>query len=87
MVIHGGMDGYSRVIVYLRVATNNFSRTVLTAFQGATEEYGFPSRVRMDKGGENILVCQHMIEHRGTGRGAYTTKESKGYGEIYLMDV
>lgn len=68
IVIHGGIDGYSRLITYLQAATNNRASTVLSAFVSATEEYGLPSRIRIDK---NVLVSQHLLEHplRGTGRG------------------
>ena len=68
IVIHGCIDGFSRLILYLKAATNNRATTVLSAFQSAVQEYGIPSRVRMDKGGENILVSQYMIERRGAGR-------------------
>ena len=70
IVIHGGIDGYSRLITYLRVAGNNRASTVLSGFMGAIEEYGTPSRIRIDKGGENVLVSQYMIEHpeRGPNR-------------------
>ena len=70
IVIHGAVDGYSRLITYFKASTNNQASTVLSAFQVAVEEYGLPSRVRMDRGGENILVCQYMVEMRGTGRGS-----------------
>ncbi len=36
---------------------------MLTAFQGEISEFGLPSRVRMDKGGENVHVAQYMLEH------------------------
>ena len=41
-------------------------------FQSAVDEYGLPSRIRTDRGGENVLVSHFMIEHplRGTGRGS-----------------
>ena len=67
MVIHGGIDGYSRLITYLRISSNNCASTVLSAFSAAVEEYGTPSRIRIDKGGENALVSLYMIEHPERG--------------------
>ena len=32
MAIHGGVDGYSRTIVYLKCAQNNRADTVMVAF-------------------------------------------------------
>lgn len=73
MVTHAGIDGYSRLIVYLRCSTNNQARTVYELFLEAVHQYHLPSRVRSDQGGENILVAQHMIQHRGAaGRSIIT---------------
>ena len=58
VMIHGGIDGYSRVITYLCCSTKK-SSTGLTEFYKATRMYGIPSKVYSDKGGENILVCQY----------------------------
>ena len=44
-MIHGGIDGYSRLITYLKVAVNNRKETVLAAFKEAVEEFGLPSRL------------------------------------------
>ena len=70
IVIHGGIDGYSRLIVFLKAATNNGSETALLAFLQGVAAYGLPSCVRPDRGGENVLIGQYMIQHRGTDRGS-----------------
>ena len=69
-VIGGGVDGYSRMPVYLQASTSNRTLTVLT-FKQAVAEFGLPSRVRCDKGGENYDVGWFMLTHpsRGPGRG------------------
>ena len=78
MVIHGGVDGFTRIPVFLKCSTNNRAETVLDAFLKATQEYGLPSRVRSDKGGENTAVSLYMLQHpqRGPGRGSMITGRS-----------
>jgi Trp operon repressor len=68
--VHGAIDGYSRLVTFLKASTNNKASTVLDLFLTAEEEYGLPSRIRVDKGGENHSVCRYMEEKRGTGRGS-----------------
>ena len=75
-MIHGGIDGYSRLIVYLQASTNNRARTVLGLFEEAVHDYGTPSRVRSDHGLENIDVARYMLAVRGTGRGSALTGRS-----------
>ncbi|XP_052100190.1 uncharacterized protein LOC127734390 [Mytilus californianus] len=69
-VIHGGIDGFSRLIVFMGVATNNKSSTVFDLFLNATTTCGLPSRVRTDHGGENVDVANFMVLQRGPGRGS-----------------
>lgn len=78
IVIHGGIDGYSRLITYLQVSPNNHSESVLSAFLKAVSQFGLPSRVRTDRGGENVLVAEFMLSHpdRGPGRGSIITGKS-----------
>ncbi|XDV17751.1 hypothetical protein PO909_023570, partial [Leuciscus waleckii] len=70
IVIHGAIDGYSRLITFLRAANNNRSSTVMDGFLDAISKYGVPSRVRTDHGGENNAVCLFMNLFRGTDRGS-----------------
>ncbi|KAF3836204.1 hypothetical protein F7725_028762 [Dissostichus mawsoni] len=44
MVIFGGIDGFSRKIMYLQVANNNKASTALQFFLEAVDKHGFPSR-------------------------------------------
>ena len=76
IVIHGGVDGYSRLIVFLRCATNNRASTVLDVFQSATRRHGIPSRVRADRGGENTRVADYTVIQRGAGRGSFISGRS-----------
>ena len=70
--VHGGIDGFTRMIVFLRCSTNNKASTVFSLFQEAVGKFGLPSRVRSDKGGENIDVARFMLNHpqRGPDRGS-----------------
>ena len=78
IVVHAGIDGFSRVPVYLQCSNNDRAETVLKLFQDAVSEWGLPSRVRCDKGGENYDVAWFMLTHprRGTGRGSVIAGKS-----------
>ena len=41
IVVHGGIDGYSRIPVYIHASNNNRADTVLQLFVAAVEEFGF----------------------------------------------
>lgn len=68
--MHGGIDGFSRMIVFMNISNNNKAETVLQIFKESTIKYGLPSRVRCDMGVENTLVCSYMEEKRGENRGS-----------------
>ena len=74
--IHGGIDGYSRLITYLHCALNNRSETAAEQFLKAGSRFGFPSRVRSDHGGENFVIAQFMLLFRGMNRGSIITGRS-----------
>ena len=76
MVIHGAIDGFSRVITFLKCSNNNTSSTVLESFVDATRQYGIPSRLRTDRGGEKVLMWSFMEEHRGSNRHSYIAGQS-----------
>ena len=76
IVIHGGIDGYSRRVVYVRASDNNRASTVFEQFLAATKIYGWPSRVRSDYGGENFEVARAMLLCRGVGRASHIAGSS-----------
>ncbi len=45
-VIHGAIDGFSRMIIFLRCSTNNKASTVFSYFITGIQTFGLPSRVR-----------------------------------------
>lgn len=58
-------------ITGMRAHTNNRAETVLRLFREAVAKYGVPSRMRGDRGGENLLVAIWMICFRGLNRGSF----------------
>ena len=65
-----------RLTVYLNASSNNKADTVLQLFLNAVQQYNLPSRVRADKGMENIDVSRIMLERRGLNRGSILTGTS-----------
>ena len=71
-VVHGGIDGYSRTIVYLSCSDNNRACTVLSSFMGAVQLHGLPNRLRSDLGGENVEVWRYMVEQHASADAVIT---------------
>ncbi|XP_041835779.1 uncharacterized protein LOC121653747 [Melanotaenia boesemani] len=76
LVIFGGIDGYSRKIMYLGAAANNKATTALDFFLEAVQKYGFPLRVRGDQGVENVGIARCMFTIRGCGIGSFLSGKS-----------
>ena len=76
--------------MFLKCNSNNLSEIVLQLFLTAVEEHGdlWPSRIRVDKGVENVKVYDAMVAMRGNGRGSFiagpSTKNQKmkGFGRM-----
>lgn len=63
LVIHGCIDGHSRVITYMKCSDINWAKTVLECFRDAVRTYGLSSRVRSDSGGENLGVAEYRGDY------------------------
>ena len=77
IVVHGGVDGYSRLVVYLKASLNSNAETVLSSFLDGVRQYGLPSRVWCGKGGENVRVFQYMLEHPNCGPGRQSCRTGR----------
>ncbi|XP_073729852.1 uncharacterized protein [Misgurnus anguillicaudatus] len=76
VVVFGGVDGYSRKIMYLDAATNNKAATTLDFFLKSVQLHGLPLRVRGDQGVENVDIARYMFSTRGTGRASFISGKS-----------
>lgn len=65
LVVHSGMDGYSRLLTFIECSNNNQAETVLNLFNKAVVELGRPLHIRTDYGTENVLIWEDMRQHRG----------------------
>ncbi|XP_034005839.1 uncharacterized protein LOC117497916 isoform X1 [Trematomus bernacchii] len=76
IVLFGGVDGYSRKVMYLGASTNNRASTAYGFFLEATQRHGVPLRVRGDQGVENVQIARFMFSVRGTDRGSFISGKS-----------
>ncbi|VDI69315.1 Hypothetical predicted protein [Mytilus galloprovincialis] len=62
--ISGGIDGFSRYVVFLNCVDNNRAETIFSYFQFGVQNNGIPMRVRSDQGLENLKVAEYMLTAR-----------------------
>lgn len=62
---------FSIQIVAIRVSGNNRATTVVDVFREGVANYGVPSRIRGDRGKENVKVAQWMLDNKGLNRGSF----------------
>lgn len=81
-------------ITYLQVSTNNRAETVLSAFSKAVDEYWLPTGIRIDKGGESVLVAEYILGHPDRGHEKHSVIVPEGQlvhnhdsGETYFLLV
>ncbi|ROL48944.1 hypothetical protein DPX16_1884 [Anabarilius grahami] len=74
-VVHGGIDGFSSKIMFLKTSNNNRVSTLLHCFLETVHVYGLPHCVRSDRGGENVDVARFVLD-RGPDRKSYITGKS-----------
>ncbi|EFI28269.1 hypothetical protein CC1G_14293 [Coprinopsis cinerea okayama7 len=74
--VHGCVDGYSRLFIYLVCSNNKRSATVAACFMEAVSRYGWPSRMRGDFGTENNEVERRMNARWGALHRAYLRGKS-----------
>ena len=63
-------------LFYSKFSTSNKASTVLDYFIEATRKYSLPSRVRSDRGAENVDVARHMNAARGSNRSSHLVGSS-----------
>ena len=68
--MHGVIEGYSRLVVFLRCSSNNRAATVVNLFLSATTKFYWLLRAKTEKGEENSEVARPMAEKRREGRGS-----------------
>ena len=75
-VVHGAIDGFSRLVPVLQAATDNTARTALGFFLDGVRVFGLPSRLRADGGSEFNHVRTFMENANGEDRGSFMDGQS-----------
>lgn len=66
-VIHGAVDGYSRMVMFLHCSNNNRAETVKNLFIVAVQHFSRPLHIKTNHGVENVKVWEDMQATRGDG--------------------
>ena len=87
-IIIGGVDGFSRLVTFLKCCDNNTSATVLECFLSGVKKYGLPLKVRSDKGLENVSIADFMLTERGengmiTGTSTHNQRIERMWRDVY----
>ncbi|CAC5360333.1 unnamed protein product [Mytilus coruscus] len=87
-IILGGVDGFSRLVTFLKCENNNKAETVYKSFMDGVKAYGMPLRVRSDQGRENILIADYMLATRGpgsmiTGKSVHNQRIERLWRDVY----
>ncbi|KAK1223723.1 hypothetical protein PQX77_013397 [Marasmius sp. AFHP31] len=69
--IHGCVDGFSRLMIYMHCCNNKRASVVAMVFKEAVKTFGWPSRARADFGRENNEVEKMMVRRWGEDHRAY----------------
>ncbi|XP_071838736.1 uncharacterized protein [Apostichopus japonicus] len=87
LVIHGGIDGYSRMPVFYNCANNNKAQTMFVMHsRWVSSSSGYQSKYDRTRAGGNVLGCSFMLHHPLQG-GVSTTNELNDVGGICLQDA
>ncbi|XP_066931344.1 uncharacterized protein [Clytia hemisphaerica] len=89
-VVFGQIDGFSRLVSQLNLSTDNKASSALFTFIKSVQDFGVPSRVRLDKGKEFNHV-EHMMEvfngeRRGScirGRSVHNQRIERLWRDVY----
>lgn len=87
-VIVGGIDGFSRLVTFLKCTDNNTSKTILDCFLSGVEKYWIPNKVRSDKGLENVSVADFMLNQNGqnsmiTGKSTHNQRIERLWRDVF----
>jgi len=85
-VIAGGVDGFSRFVVYLKCIDNNRAITLCGCFLEAVQKYGKPLNVRSDQGMENLEIAEYMLangRNMVTGKSTHNQRVERMWKDIY----